>query len=128
MLHHIHPQEQSESYVHLFVCLYSIFPLLYSSGLLTREWCCPQWMPGLPTSMNSIKTIAYRTGQPDLDNPSPRVSSQVILGVKLTIKRNHCNCLSLNHTLILITSLRSIDSYFLTKVSLTSQIHVKNLL
>ena len=83
----------------MFACLSSAHSLhLYSLGPKPREWCHPQWV-SLPTSVKGIKTIApphptpsrlIPKRQPDLDNASGRLSSQMILEyVMLTVKMSH---------------------------------------
>lgn len=41
------------------------------SFILPIEWCCPQWAG--PSYFNQQSDIDMTTGQPDLDDPSPRL-------------------------------------------------------
>lgn len=93
----------------------SFSPLPDSSGHLSWECYCPQWVLDLPTSINSIKTTDMPTAQPNIDS-IPRqilvVSTWQITKPSKCLSWNHNKCLSLNHTLILNSLLKSIDSYF----------------
>lgn len=87
-------QQQREVNVCMVLALSLYFPLSYSSRFEPRRCCCPWWTVS-SYIINKSKTTAIpyiTTGQPDLDNPSLRLYSQVILCyLKVKIKTNLLN-------------------------------------
>lgn len=82
MKHHIMVRSRQNVYI---LVLSSPAPLLYSPD----TGCCCSQCKGLPTWIQASRHT-YPPGQPHLDNPSLRRSSQVTLDcLKLTSKINH---------------------------------------